>query len=269
MSASEPQFIAVGSGAEKRNIAYVSDSPTAKPPLGTFWLSGFKSDMASTKVTALAEFSRANGLGCTRFDYSGHGISEGRFEDGTIGAWLDEASAVFTKIAAGPQIVVGSSMGGHIALLLLRKLIADAPADAARIKGLVLIAPAWDMTEALIWAGLPTEAKRQVMEEGQFMRPSQYGDGYPITRRLIEEGRNHLFAGKPFDSGCPVRILHGRLDPDVPFSHSLELMEFLTASDITLTEVPDGEHRLSRPEDLEKLFALVGELARRAHSADR
>lgn len=266
MSAQEPQFIAVGSEGEKRNIAYVAEAPTATPPLSLFWLSGLKSDMASTKVTALAEFARERGLGCTRFDYSGHGISGGRFEDGTIGAWLDEAAAAFTRLTRGPQIVVGSSMGGHIALLLLRKLVAEAPAEAARFKGLVLIAPAWDMTEALMWAEMPPEAQRQVMEEGQFLRPSAYGDGYVITRRLIEEGRDHLFAGQPFDPGRPVRILHGRLDPDVPFSHSLELMRFLTGSDITLTEVPDGEHRLSRPQDLEKLFALVEELVPRARA---
>jgi len=267
VSALEPQFLVVGDGERARRIAYVSEPASKSPPLGLFWLSGFKSDMASTKVTALAEYARANGLGCTRFDYSGHGISDGRFVDGTIGAWLDQAVAAFTKIAAGPQIVVGSSMGGHIALLLLRKLMREAPADAARIKGLVLIAPAWDMTEALIWAGLPPEARRQVMEEGQFIRPSAYGDGYPITRALIEDGRNHLFEARPFDPGRPVRILHGRLDPDVPFAHSLELMKFLQGDHATLTEVPDGEHRLSRPQDLDKLFGLVGELLQRVHGA--
>jgi pimeloyl-ACP methyl ester carboxylesterase len=138
--------------------------------------------MASTKATALAAFAREKGLGCTRFDYSGHGLSCGRFEDGTIGAWLGEAEAVFRRVTHGPQIIVGSSMGGYLALLLLRRLARSAPEQAGRIKALILIAPAWDMTEELMWKEFPAEAQRELMDKGVYLQPSEYGEPYAITR---------------------------------------------------------------------------------------
>jgi pimeloyl-ACP methyl ester carboxylesterase len=217
--------------------------------------------MASTKATELARYARERGLGLTRFDYSGHGLSSGRFEDGTIGAWLGEAEAVFTRITSGPQIVVASSMGGHIALLLLRRLMREKPADAARIKALVLIAPAWDMTEELMWNEFPDAARRQLMETGVYLQPSEYGEPYAITRALIEEGRDHLLAREPFDPGRPVVILQGALDEAVPIAHARELLSFLKGSPVKLVEIPDGEHRLSRPQDLALLFATLDELA--------
>ena len=225
-----------------------------------FWLSGFMSDMASTKASAIADWAQARGHGATRFDYSGHGISGGAFTDGTIGRWLEEAEAIFTRVSRGPQVIIGSSMGGHIALVLLRKLMREAPAQAARIKGLVLIAPAWDMTEELMWKKFPDDVRREILDQGFHLRPSAYAAPYTITRALIEDGRQHLLARTPFNPGRPVIILQGLQDPDVPAAHSRELTSFLTGGHVRLIEIPDGEHRLSRPQDLDLLFSAIEEL---------
>jgi pimeloyl-ACP methyl ester carboxylesterase len=248
------QFLEVGTGAGRHRIACLKQ-PGGAP--GLLWLQGFKSDMAGTKAEALSRWAGEKGLAFIRFDYSGHGQSEGRFEDGTIGRWLEEAHQVFARLTAGPQIAVGSSMGGYIALLLLKQLLAEAPAAAARLKALVLIAPAWDMTEELMWTQFPSDVKQALVRDGVWLRPSQYGDPYPITRLLIEEGRNHLLARTPWDPGRPVYIMHGLLDPDVPWEHTLELKSFLMGDWVRVTAVPDGEHRLSRPEDLDQLYALI------------
>ena len=213
--------------------------------------------MVSTKATAVADWARDQGRDCLRFDYSGHGQSEGLFEDGTVSRWLEETRAAFSQLTQGPQVLVGSSMGGYIALLLLRALMAEAPEEAARIKGLVLIAPAWDMTEELMWKDFPASARAAVMEQGVWLRPSLYGDPYPITRRLIEDGRKHLLGRAPWDPGRPIHIMHGLLDPDVPWEHTLELESVLTGGWVRVSAVPDGEHRLSRPEDLEMLLGIV------------
>lgn len=247
-----------GDGGTSRRIAYRTAAATTPGTPGLLWLSGFKSDMASTKATAVAAFARQHGLGATLFDYSGHGLSSGRFEDGTIGRWLEEAVAVFRRVTRGPQVVIGSSMGGHIALLLLKRLLADHPEDAKRLAALVLIAPAWDMTEELIWKGMPAAARRDIAERGVAYRQSEYGEPYAITRLLIEDGRRHLLARQPFDPGRPVYILQGARDPDVPLAHTRALVEFLRGGRTELVVVSDGEHRLSRPEDLALLFDLVG-----------
>ncbi len=259
----EPQYLDVGEGAARRRIAYLSAPSKAPGGAGILWLIGLKSDMASTKAAALAEWTVARGVGMTRFDYSGHGLSGGDFEDATIGDWLEEAEAVFTRVTTGPQIVVGSSTGGHIALLLLRRLMKGKPVEAARLKGLVLIAPAWDLTEELMWNVFPEAARREIMEKGVWRRPSPYDPaGYAITRKFIEEGRNHLLARQPFDPGRPIAILQGAKDIDVPLQHARELASFLEGGWVTFTEVPDGEHRLSRPEDLDLLYGLIaGQLA--------
>lgn len=254
MTASQPQFLEIGEGAARRRIACLVDAGAAP---GMFWLSGFKSEMTSTKASALAAWCADRGLACTRFDYSGHGQSGGRFEDGTIGRWLEEALAVFTALTRGPQIVIGSSMGGYIALLLLRALMARAPAEAERVGALTLIAPAWDMTEELMWRQFPPEARRTIAEQGVWLEPSQYGEPYPIARGLIEEGRNHLFARRPWNPGRPIHIIHGRLDLDVPWQHTQDLIGFLEGSHTTVTTVADGEHRLSRPQDLSLLFGVL------------
>jgi pimeloyl-ACP methyl ester carboxylesterase len=259
----EPQFLDIPAkgGAAARRIAYIHEPATKRTGPGFLWLSGYKSDMASTKASELARYSREKGLACTRFDYSGHGLSSGRFEDGTIGAWLEEAETVFRSATQGTLIVVGSSMGGHIALLLLRRLMETAPEEAQRIAALVLIAPAWDMTEELMWKQFPEEARRRLMENGVYLEPSEYGEPYAITRALIEEGRNHLFAERPFDPGRPVVILQGGLDKAVPIAHARKLLGFLQGGWARLIEIPDGEHRLSRPEDLALLFATLDQLA--------
>lgn len=257
----EPQTMIVGTGSEARNIAFRPEKPVTAGAASVFWLSGFMSDMASTKATALAAWAKDKGLGSTIFDYSGHGVSGGDFKDGTIGRWLDEAEAVFCKVSEGPQVIVGSSMGGHIALCLLRRLIRDKPDEAARIRGMVLIAPAWDMTEELMWKKFPEAARKAIRETGVYMEPSDYAAPYMITRRLIEEGRTHLIAPEGFDPGRPVIILQGLEDKDVPAAHTRQLLHLLKGGRVDLIEIPDGEHRLSRPQDLEKLFAAVERLS--------
>ena len=257
MSGAELQTLDV----KGRVIAYMADpSPKKTNACGVFWLPGFKSEMASTKASALADFAMGR-FGCTRFDYSGHGRSGGQFLDGTIGDWLEEAVAVFKQVSKGPQVVVGSSMGGYIALLLLRRLMAEVPEEAARIKALVLIAPAWDMTEELMWKVFSPEQKAQLETEGQYARPSDYGEPYILTKRLIEEGRRHLIGGAPFDPGRPVHIFQGLRDDSVPAEHTRRLLNILTGAHVTLHEIADGDHRLSRDEDIAALLAMVGELA--------
>jgi alpha-beta hydrolase superfamily lysophospholipase len=256
----EPQTLIVGTGSGARSIAYRTLPGREAGATGLFWLSGFMSDMASTKATAAQAWAAEHGLAATVFDYSGHGVSGGRFVDGTIGRWLEEARAVFTRVTREPQIVVGSSMGGYIALLLLKSLMREAPAEAARIKGLVLIAPAWDMTEELMWKRFPDDVRREIGERGEYRQPSAYAAPLTITRGLIEDGREHLLARAPFDPGRPVVILQGALDPDVPVEHTRELMGFLTGGHARLIEIADGEHRLSRPEDLDLLFREIGKL---------
>ena len=253
----QSQLIDVGTAGTRRTIATLV-SPGGAP--GLMWLPGFKSDMISTKASALADWAAGRGLASTRFDYSGHGQSGGRFENGTIGRWHEEAAAVFTRLTHGPQIVVGSSMGGYIALLLLKRLLRDAPAEAARIKGLVLIAPAWDMTEELMWKRFSTDTKAEIEATGVWQRPSAYGDAYPITRGLIEDGRNNLVGCEPWDPRRPVHIIHGKLDPDVPWQHTVGLEGILQGGWTRVTWVEDGEHRLSRPQDIDLMFKVIGEV---------
>jgi pimeloyl-ACP methyl ester carboxylesterase len=256
-----PQFLEVGdTGSNIRRIATLRQAGTAP---GIIWLPGFKSDMASTKATALGNWAARRGVAYTRFDYSGHGASDGLFTGGTIGRWLEETAAVFEQVTTGPQIVVGSSMGGYLALLLLRQLQRTVVADLARLVGLVLIAPAWDMTEELMWKQFPANTKATLQQTGVWLRPSQYGEPYPITQQLIDEGRHHLLARVPFDPGRPVHIMHGLRDPDVPWQHTLDLAGFLTGDWTRIAAIPDGEHRLSRPSDLEQLFEMLDSLIRR------
>jgi pimeloyl-ACP methyl ester carboxylesterase len=197
-----------------------------------------------------------------RFDYSGHGLSGGDLLNASIGDWLDESMAVWELMGEGPRIVIGSSMGGWIALLLARHLARQGRSD--QLAGLVLIAPAFDMTETLMWRELPQAAKDEIVRIGVTYVPSAYGDPYPITRHLIEEGRAHLLEGHPFDPGCPVRILQGMRDPDVPWRHALALVDLLTSADLELTLIKDGDHRLSAPQDLQRLTSAIAALVGRA-----
>jgi len=229
---------------------------------GLFWLGGFKSDMKGTKAAALDAWAEGQGRGCLRFDYSGHGESGGDFKDGTIGRWLEESLAVYLQFAKGPQVVIGSSMGGWLALLLAQRLRQQegAAKNGAKIAGMVLIAPAVDFTEELMWKQFPDAIKREIEDKGVWLRPSDYAEGpYPITRALIEDGRRHLMLGGLIETGCPVHILQGVQDPDVPWRHAVELVSRFARDDVVLTLIKDGDHRLSRPEDLERLIAAVKE----------
>lgn len=229
---------------------------------GLFWLGGFKSDMQGTKAVALDTWAGSQGRACLRFDYSGHGESGGDFKDGTIGCWLEESLAVYTRFAQGPQVVIGSSMGGWLALLLAQRLREQegAAKNGTKIAGMVLIAPAVDFTEVLMWKQFPDAIKREIEDKGVWLRPSEYSEGpYPITRALIEDGRKHLMLGGLIETGCPVHILQGVHDPDVPWRHAVELVSRFARDDVVLTLIKDGDHRLSRPEDIERLISAVGE----------
>jgi pimeloyl-ACP methyl ester carboxylesterase len=254
----EPTFIEVGEGSGRRRIAVRARAGSGP---GLFWLGGFNSDMRGTKALALDAWAMEHGRACIRFDYSGHGESGGAFIDGTIGRWLEEGLAVFEQFCRGPQVVIGSSMGGWMALLLARA-IAKREAAGADLAGLVLIAPAPDFTEQLMWNAFSDEVREEIRTKGVWMRPSEYGDGapYPITRALIEEGRNHLLLGSAIEVGCPVRILQGAQDPDVPWQHAFALAHRLPAEDVVLTMIQDGDHRLSRPQDIARILAAVAEM---------
>jgi pimeloyl-ACP methyl ester carboxylesterase len=260
MNNSCPKYLDLGTAAGTRRIA-VRAQPGEAP--GLFWLGGFKSDMRGTKAQALAAWAAQQGRGCVRFDYAGHGESSGDFADCTIGSWLEDSLAVFAGFCRGPQVIVGSSMGGWMALLMLRELKARAAAgrpSAASGAGLVLIAPAVDFTEVLMWQRFPPEVKQTIERDGAWNRPSAYAiEPYPITKRLIEDGRNHLLLGGLIETGCPVRILQGVQDPDVPWTHAVELSSRLAQDDVVLTLVKDGDHRLSRPEDIERLLHVIEE----------
>lgn len=250
MSSPIRSTIDVGTGAASRPIA-VEQRPGKGP--GLFWLGGFRSDMAGSKAMALDALGAEQGLAVTRFDYSGHGVSGGDFNEGTISRWLEEAQAVLAT-TSGPQIIIGSSMGGWIALLLARALLAaGTPAH-----GLVLIAPAPDMTHALMLPGF-TAVERQALDgQGYIDQPSQYSQTpYRITRGLIEDGARHLLLGGVIETGCPVTILQGGQDPDVPPAHAIELVTHILHDPVTLTLIPDGDHRLSREADLARLRRAV------------
>lgn len=262
MADAGPQFLDVGYGSDRRRIAYLQAPAASEGKPGLVWLCGLKSEMTSTKASGVAEWAGQQGFACLRFDYSGHGQSEGAFEAGTVSRWLEDTEAAFTSLTQGSQVLIGSSMGGYLALLLLRELLAQAPQEAARIKALVLIAPAWDMAE-LMWQNLPSSARKEIEENGVYLRPSRYGDGpYPITRAFIEDGRRHLIGSEPLDPGRPVHILHGLQDPDVPWEHTLDLVAHLGGDWARVAAVPDGEHRLSRPEDIALLLETIDEVAR-------
>jgi pimeloyl-ACP methyl ester carboxylesterase len=247
--------------AMQERIGTLGETPLAYRALdgkgpGVVFLGGFHSDMTGSKAAYLAEWCANRGRAYLRFDYSGHGASGGRFEEGTIGQWTDDAAFALRELTQGPQILVGSSMGGWIALLLALR-------QPERVAGLIGIAPAPDFTEELMWAGFPPAIREQILREGAWMRPSAYGDGYPITRALIEDGRRHLILGGPIALEMPVRLLQGQQDPDVPWQHSLRIAERITGRDVEVTLIKEGDHRLSTPENLallgRTLDALLGE----------
>lgn len=246
----------VGEGDATREIAVKQRSGNTP---GLFWLGGFKSDMEGSKALALDALAALRGWAMTRFDYSGHGVSKGDFLDGTISRWLEESLAVFGK-TKGEQIIIGSSMGGWLALLLNEALRA---AGDNRVTGIVLIAPAVDMTEDLMRADFTPEEIHDLHNKGRVEQPSDYSDEpYVLTEKLIVDGAKHLL----FDRGsiithCPVHILQGGKDTDVPVEHALKLLSHLTSDPVSFELIPDGDHRLSRDEDLERLKKAVATLA--------
>jgi len=218
------------------------------------WLGGFRSDMSGTKAQALADWAVARGRAYLRFDYFAHGASSGDFLQGTVTRWRADALAVLDQLTDGPLVLVGSSMGGWLACLA-------ALARPSRIAGLVLIAPAADFIERLIWAGMDAEARHAVEADGVWYRPSAYGDPYPISRALIEDGRRWSILPGPVGITTPVRLLQGGADPDVPWRHALALAEAIESDDLVFTLIRDGDHRLSRPRDIERLIVAVEEVA--------
>ena len=214
------------------------------------FLGGFASDMTGTKALYLEAHCRAAGRAFTRFDYRGHGASSGRFVDGTIGDWTADALAVLDRVVEGPVVLVGSSMGGWIMLLV-------ALARPERVKGLVGIATAPDFTERLIRGVLTAEQAAVLAREGVLLQSSDYGEPLPITARLLDEGREHLLLDAPIAIGCPVHLLHGQADRDVPFGLALELADRLESRQVTLELVKDGDHRLSREADLRRLTVAL------------
>ncbi|MDD9991707.1 MAG: alpha/beta hydrolase [Rhodospirillales bacterium] len=228
---------------------------TAGSTPGVMFCGGFMSDMTGTKATELEAHCRRTGRACVRFDYAGHGESGGAFRDGTIGGWRDDALAVLDSVACGPQVLVGSSMGGWIVLLL-------ALARPERVAGLVGVAAAPDFTEDLIWTTLDAESRRTLVETGEFVMPCDYGDDpYPITMGLIEEGRDHLLLRAPIALGCPIHLLQGMRDEDVPWRTALQIAETVESERVTVELVKDGDHRLSRDDDLARLYAAVDAVA--------
>jgi pimeloyl-ACP methyl ester carboxylesterase len=218
------------------------------------WLGGYRSDMAGTKAQALADWAQASGRAFLRFDYFGHGESTGAFEAGTVTRWREDALAVMDELTEGPLVLVGSSMGGWIACLA-------AAAWPERVRAMVLIAPAPDFTEKLIAPGLSEAARAAIAETGVWYRPSPYGDPDPITRELLEDGARWSILPGPVNITAPVRILQGGEDEAVPWPHALELANALKSRDVVFTLIKDGDHRLSRPQDIARLIAALEEVA--------
>jgi pimeloyl-ACP methyl ester carboxylesterase len=244
----QPAFLDRPDGATIAYHAHPGKSP------GVIFLGGFMSDMTGTKATALEQACRNAGRAFVRFDYFGHGQSSGAFVDGTIGRWKDDAVSVLDELTTGPQVLVGSSMGGWIMLLA-------ALARKERIAGLVGIAPAPDFTRSLMWEGFSDEIRDILTRDGVYQEPSEYSDEpYTIALNLIEEGDNHQILEDGIDLTCPVRILQGMQDPDVPWQHALKLIDALASDDVTLNLSKTGDHRLSEVGDIERLTSTVEKL---------
>ena len=261
MTEQAAEFLHIGTGEDGRNIAFLHRPATSRPDAPTFvWLGGYRSVMTGTKAVELDRFAAENGLACLRLDYSGHGASSGDFNKGTISRWLDEALAVVRAKASSRVVLVGSSMGGWIALRMVEEL--RKAGGAPSVAGLVLIAPAPDFTQELIEPSLSDAEKTSLAERGYFEEHSDYSPEPNIfTRALMEDGKQNRVLTGIITTGCPVHILQGMRDPDVPYQHALKLIEHLPADDVVLTLIRDGDHRLSRPQDIERMLVAVKALA--------
>jgi pimeloyl-ACP methyl ester carboxylesterase len=245
-------------------LAYLKDGPRHDSGLtGFFWLGGFMSDMTGSKAESLADMARNTRRDCLRFDYSGHGQSSGLFTDGTISLWLEQATHMFLKHTQNKRVIVGSSMGGWLALLLARRLQREDPQAFQRIAGLVLIAPASDMTKDLMWAKMAETDRETLVRDGVWNQHSEYGEPYPITLALIEDGERHDVLSDGLRFPFPVRILQGDQDTDVPPDHALKTLQALDG-DVTLTLIKGGDHRLSTPLQLKIMRETALQLALRA-----
>ena len=254
----KPEFIKVGTGPKCRDIA-VRQRDGANP--GLVWLGGYRSDMLGTKVDALDNWAATNKQACLRHDYSGHGESGGDFMDGSISRWVEESIAVFDAYSKGPQILVGSSMGAWVALRMVEELVKRG--DENRLQGLLLLAPAPDFTYELMAPKLSEDHKAQLASRGYLEEQSQYSDDPNIfTRLLFEDGEDNRVMTGPIETKCPVHIIQGQKDEDVPYEHAMKLVSFLPADDITLTMIKDGDHRLSRPQDIELILRAVETLSK-------
>lgn len=255
------EFLHIGMGDDARNIAFLHRRATSQQDAPMLvWLGGYRSDMTGTKAIELDRFAAENGLGCLRLDYSGHGASGGDFNKGTISRWLEEALAVVRAKVPSRVVLVGSSMGGWIALRMVEELRKAGGAPA--VAGLVLIAPAPDFTQELIEPSLTDAEKASLAERGYFEEHSEYSpEPNLFTRALMEDGKQNRVLTGIITTGCPVHILQGMRDPDVPYQHALKLIEHLPADDVVLTLIRDGDHRLSRPQDIERMLAAVKALA--------
>lgn len=245
----EPSYFDCKNG---RRIAY---HQTAGNGPGVVFLGGFKSDMEGTKAVYLEDWARAQGRAFLRLDYSGHGQSSGEFTDGSIGEWAEDAHAVIEAVCKGPQLLVGSSMGGWIALLLAKRI-------PERIVALVGIAAAPDFTQDSMWDGFSADQQAELMNEGHVALPSDYGDPYIITRKLIEEGRDQLVLRSPLNLPFPVRLLQGTADADVDLSVALHLLDHASGDDIRLTLVKGADHRFSTPECLTLIKETITDILR-------
>ncbi len=231
---------------------------------GFLFLGGFKSDMTGKKAEALADLARATRRRALRFDYSGHGQSSGKFVDGTISAWLEQAMHMFLAHTKSKVIVVGSSMGGWLALLLARRLRLEDPTAYRRLGGLVLMAPAADMTQDLMWNKFDHKAREALRVNGVYLEPSAYGEPYEITTRLLADGMQHLVLHEGLELACPVRIIQGTEDDEVPVAHAVKTFDAIRGGDVTLTYVKGGDHRLSSPTQLKLICDMALNLADRA-----
>jgi pimeloyl-ACP methyl ester carboxylesterase len=251
-----PTFLDVTDAVGTRRIAVIESGSGLEGDASIVWLGGYRSDMTGTKAVALEAHAATLGQHVIRFDYSGHGQSSGHYTDGTISTWLADARAVIDACGRRNLVLVGSSMGGWIALRLIADLRARGEGD--RIRGLILIAPAPDFTHDLIEPTLSDADRKALAEQGYIEEKSDYSDEpNRFTRALIEDGRNNLVLTGLIETGCPVHILQGMRDVDVPYGHALRIMEKIVGDDAVLTLVRDGDHRLSRPEDIERMLAAV------------
>lgn len=260
----EPEFVAPEFIAVDGERIAVRRRPGAAP--GAVWLGGFRSDMLGTKAEALDGWAAANGRAFLRHDYSGHGESGGAFAEGTISRWLGQSLAVFRRFTEGRQILVGSSMGGWIALRMVQAL--QKAGEGGRVAGLLLLAPAPDFTVELLEPQLTDAQRDDLAQKGFFEEASQYAPEPNVyTRALFDDGRENRVLTGTVDTHCPVHILQGMQDPDVPHALALKLIEHLPADDVTLSLIRDGDHRLSRPQDIAMMIAALDGLVARAGQA--